>query len=228
VFTNSIGPATSTAATLTVVSDIIFQDDFNSCNASAWTGGTINAANLAFNIASGRNSTCGMAVTLANSIAAYAIDPSPSAETRLNARFYFNQNTLRLAKNDLITVFAANNTTGQDTVTVQIRYTSNAFQLRAGLLRDGRKWSYTTWSTISNGWHSVEFNWTASSAAGANNGGLIFWIDGAQAGLLNAMDNDQQKIDSATLGIVAGMDNTTLGTYNIDDYVSHRLTYIGP
>jgi len=228
VFTNLVGAATSTAAILTIPSDLIFKDAFDSCNASAWASGTVNSANLVFNQASGRNATCGMGVTFTNSAAAYVTDPSPNAEVRSHIRFYFNPNTLKMAKNGLLTLFYAYNTSGQATITVQIRYSSNAFQLRAGLLRDGGRWSYTNWSTISKVWHPIEFSWSASTAPGANNGNLTFWIDGSQVGSLTAMDNDQQKIDKVSLGVIDGITSTTQGSYFFDNYESRRLTYIGP
>jgi len=228
VFTNSAGSATSNPATLTVDIDLIFKDDFNSCNANAWTGGTVNGNLLAFNIASGRNSTCGMATTIASYTPAYTIDPSPNGESSFRARFYFNPNTLKIAKNDLLTLFAAYNTSGYTTITVQIRYSGNAFQLRAGVMGDRSRWSYTGWTTISRAWHPIELSWNASTAPGANNGSLTLWLEGARIASLTAIDNDQQNVDKVSLGVMAGMDNTTQGIYFFDDYVSRRLTYIGP
>jgi thermitase len=228
VFANSVGSATSDSATLTVDSDLIFMDDFNSCNADAWTGGTVNNNLLAFNIVSGRNSTCGLAATIANYTPAYAIDPSPNGETSFRVRFYFNPNTLKMAKNDLLTLYAAYNTSGYATITVQIRYSGHGFQLRAGVMSDRSRWSYTSWITLSQAWQPVELSWNASTAPGANNGSLTLWLDGAQIASMTVIDNDQQNIDKVSLGVVDGMDSTTQGIYFFDDYVSHRLTYIGP
>jgi len=169
-----------------------------------------------------------MGVTIASSAAAYVNDPSPNTENRFRVRYYFNSNTLKLSKNGLLTIFNAYNTSGLATITVQIRYTGNTYQLRVGLLTDAKKWSYTGWSTISTAWHPIEFDWRASTAAGANNGGLTFWLDGAQVATINAIDNDQQKIDKIALGVISGMTSTTQGTSYYDDYESGRLSYIGP
>ncbi len=226
IFTNLVGSATSNIAILTVNSDLIFADNFNSCNASAWSGGTVNPARLAFNTTSGRNSTCGMAVSVTSS-AAYVIDPSPNAEAQLRARFYFNPNTLRMSRNDIVTIYSGYNTSAQATVTLQIRPSGSAFQVRAGAMRASRKWSYTSWVALSKAWHSVEFNWIAATAAGANNGSLTLWLDGVQSSTLTAIDNDLQRIASVRLGIVEGMDGTTLGTIFFDDFVSRRTSYIG-
>jgi hypothetical protein len=214
--------------TNTPIIDLIFKDTFNSCNAAAWTGGSVNSARLAFSTASGRNSTCGMAVTMAGSAAAYVVDPLPNAETQFRARFYFNPNTAKMGKNTPNTIYIAYNTSGQATVVMQIRYTGSAFQLRTGLISDTNSWSYTSWNTITRAWHSVELDWRASATTVANNGGLTFWIDGTQRGSLTAINNDQHKIDKVAMGTVQGIDSTMLGTYFFEDYESRRQSYIGP
>jgi hypothetical protein len=42
------------------------------------------------------------------------------------------------------------------------------------------------------------------------------------------VDNDTRRIDTTRRGAIAGIDPGTLGVYFIDDFVSHRQTYIGP
>jgi len=63
---------------------------------------------------------------------------------------------------------------------------------------------------------------------GTNNGGLTLWIDGAQSAELTAIDNDMRRIDRVRLGVPAGVDGTTRGTYYFDAFESRRRTYIGP
>jgi hypothetical protein len=111
---------------------------------------------------------------------------------------------------------------------LQIRYSGHGFQLRSGVMSDRSRWSYTSWITLSQAWQPIELSWNASTAPGANNGNLTLWLDGAQIASLTVIDNDQQNIDKVSLGVVDGMDSTTQGIYFFDDYVSHRLTYIGP
>ena len=66
------------------------------------------------------------------------------------------------------------------------------------------------------------------TAAGANSGGLKFWIDGAQQTDLTGVDNDTRRIDQVRLGAANGVDNGTRGTYFFDAFESRRLTFIGP
>jgi hypothetical protein len=96
------------------------------------------------------------------------------------------------------------------------------------LLNDASKWVDSSWYLLATGWNSIEFEWHASTAAGANNGGATLWLNGVQRAALSARDNDKQRVDSVSLGIIAGMKSSTTGTFFIEDYVSRRNTYIGP
>ena len=227
VFTNQVASVATNPALLNVINDLIFKDGFNSCNASAWTGGTVNSARLAFKTTSGRNSTCGMAVSIVSSAAAYVVDPLPNAETHFRTRFYFNPYTVRMGTNITNTIYGAYNTFGQAAAVVQIRYTGSSIQVRSGLLSDANTWSYTLWVTISRAWHSVELDWRASTTTVANNGGLTFWVDGVQKASLTGINNDQHKIDKAAIGAVTGLNSTMYGTYFFEDYESRRQSYIG-
>jgi hypothetical protein len=111
---------------------------------------------------------------------------------------------------------------------VEFRRSSNTYQLRAGLLTDGSSWTNSGWFTITDATHAIEFDWRAASAAGANNGGLTLWIDGAQKADLVAVDNDTWRIDRVRLGAVNGVDTGTRGTYYFDAFESRRQNYIGP
>ena len=111
---------------------------------------------------------------------------------------------------------------------MQTRLTGVGLQLRSGLQFDDWKWSYTGWYTISSGWHSIEMDWRASTADGAKNGGLTFWVDGLEAGVLYGLDNDLQRVDKVALGAIDGVDKATQGVIYVDDYISRRQSYIGP
>ena len=100
--------------------------------------------------------------------------------------------------------------------------------MRPALVNDGTTWTNSSWFTITDWPHYLEIDWKASTAVGANNGGLTFWIDGVQKANLTGIDNDTRKIDQARLGAVNGIDSGTRGTYYFDDFVSTRTTYIGP
>ena len=81
---------------------------------------------------------------------------------------------------------------------------------------------------MTDGPHSVEWDWQASTAAGTNNGNLTLWIDGAQKASLTSVDNDTRRIDQIQWGAVSGIDASTRGTFYLDAFVSRRQSYIGP
>jgi hypothetical protein len=161
--------------------------------------------------------------------AAYVRDDTPNLETHYRARFYFNPNGILMGKNDQHVIFNAYKNSTNSILTVQIRRTgTNSYQFRTGLLLDNNKWAYTGWSAIAKTWNSIELDWRAATAAGANNGGLTLWLNGVQVANLIGSDNDQQKVDWAAMGAVEGIDTGTRGTYYFDEFESRRQTYIGP
>jgi hypothetical protein len=117
-----------------------------------------------------------------------------------------------------------------NTLVLELRKNGSSFQVRAGLLLDRGKWSYTGWSTLTNGWNSIELDWRAATAAGANNGGLSVWLNGSITPVANltGIDNDLQKVDWVALGAATSIDSGTRGTYNFDEFESRRSSTIGP
>jgi hypothetical protein len=57
--------------------------------------------------------------------------------------------------------------------------------------------------------HPIEIDWQAATASSANDGSLIFWIDGIQKASIAGVDNDTKRIDSLRFGAVSGVDTGT-------------------
>jgi hypothetical protein len=172
-----------------------------------------------------------MSVNITNNSPAYVRDDTPNLETHYRARFYFNPNGIVMGKNDSHVLLGAYTAQSANTLVIELRKNGNSFQIRAGLLNDRGRWSYTGWTMLPNSpnpWKAIELDWRASTAAGANNGGLILWLNGTQVANLTGIDNDLQKVDWAALGAVNGIDSTTRGTYYFDEFESRRSSYIGP
>ena len=111
---------------------------------------------------------------------------------------------------------------------LELRFQATGYEVRALLVNDAKGWISTSWILLSDAPHALELDWRAATAAGANNGGLTFWIDGVQQADLTGVDNDTRRIDQVRLGAASGVDNGTRGTYFFDAFESRRLTYIGP
>ena len=111
---------------------------------------------------------------------------------------------------------------------VEFRNSAGAYQIRASIANDASAFTNSNWFTISDGPHFIELDWRASTAPGANNGGLTLWIDNIQQVDLTGVDNDTWRVDRARLGALSGIDAGTTGIYYFDAFESRRQTFIGP
>jgi hypothetical protein len=158
----------------------------------------------------------------------FLTDDRPEAERRYRARFYFDPNSISMASGNAHYIFYGYSGANPAVLRQELRFSSGAYQLRAGLLDDGTAWRDTAWFTISDAPHFIELDWRAATIAGANDGGLTLWIDGVQQANLTGVDNDTRRIDRIRWGAIAGIDNATRGTYYFDAFSSGRVNYIGP
>jgi hypothetical protein len=218
----------TSTATNTPLPDFIFTDSFEPGNFNAWSSTTTDGGNLSVSAAAALVGTQGLQAFLNDNTSIYVTDDRPTAEPRYRVRFYFDPNTIGMAKNNAHFIFSGFNTAGAVVIRVELRISAGQYQVRASLLNDSTSFTSTAWSTISDAPHPIELDWRASSAPGANNGGLTLWIDGAQQANVTGIDNDSRRIESARLGAVSGVDNGTRGTEYFDAFESRRLTYIGP
>jgi hypothetical protein len=225
--TNTAGP-TSTPTNTPSGSDPIFADGFESGSFSAWTSSTIDLGDLSVSASAALTGSQGMQALMDDANAIYVTDDSPNAEPRYRARFYFDPNSIPMTSGDAHYIFKGFVDASTEVLRVEFRQSSGAYQIRAALLDDGTTWTNTNWFTISDAPHSIELDWRAATAAGANNGGLTLWIDSVQQADLTGVDNDTRRVDRARLGALSGIDAGTRGTYYFDAFVSRRQTYIGP
>ena len=219
-----------------VMPDEIFKDGFESGNFSAWTASVINGGNLSVNPSAALFGSYGMRAQISNSTGMEVTDDRPTLEKHYRARFYFDPNSISLGATDLHTIFQANtydpysssagsyNTT---VLAVQFRFSTGTYQVRGRALLDSGSSQNTNWFNITDASHFIEVDWSAATAAGANNGYLTLWLDAVQAQSLTSLDNDTRVIDRARLGPSTGLISTT-GTYYFDAFESRRQSYIGP
>jgi len=219
-------------ATFTPPPDSIFADSFEVGNLSAWSSATTDGGNLSVSTAAALVGSQGMQALINDNNSIYVIDDSSSAEPHYRVRFYFDPNTIAMASNDAHLIFlgrtANGTTTGTTVLQVELRFSGGKYQIRALILDDATTFTSSGWFTISDAPHPIELDWRASTAAGANNGGLTLWTDGVQRANITGIDNDTRRIESVRLGALTGIDTGTRGTYYFDAFESRRQTYIGP
>jgi hypothetical protein len=221
-------PTLTRTATATTSADVIFADGFESGSLSAWSTAVTDNGDLNVNPSAALVGSQGLRAVINNTTSIYVTDDIPNAEARYRIRFYFDPNSIAMSNGNAHYIFYGYTGTSTDVLRIEFRRSSGSYQLQAALRNDKSTWSVSSWSTISDAMHFVELDWRASTAAGANNGSLTFWIDGAQIANLTGVDNDTRRIDRVRLGAINGLDSGTSGTEYFDAFESRRQTYIGP
>jgi|GEM_PF-5064998 len=214
--------------TATTSVDVIFADGFESGSLSAWSSSVTDGGDLSVNMSAALVGNQGLRAVINNTTSIYVTDDTPNSETRYRARFYFDPNSVVMSNGNANYIFYGYTVTSTDVLRIEFRRSSGAYQLQAAARNDKSSWSASNWVTISDAPHFVELDWRASTAAGANNGSLTFWIDAIQQANLTGIDNDTRRIDRVRLGAVSGLDSGTSGTYYFDAFESRKQTYIGP
>jgi hypothetical protein len=158
----------------------------------------------------------------------YVQDDTPADEARYRARFYVRLTPLAMAAVDeyeLFTAFALD-TTPVLRLTV---YNDGTDHLLRFVAREDGGGDTTPGAGIvlANGWRTIEIDWQASTAPGADDGFLDLWIDGHPQTGLATLDNDTLSVDHVRWGAVDGLDAGTSGSFFLDVFESRRAGYIG-
>jgi hypothetical protein len=154
-------------------------------------------------------------------------DDSPEAESRYRARFNFDPNGIYMP--DMSSIQILNGRSGSTAVlVVEMRIINGEYQVRVLALTDGGTWRIGSYFPISDGEHTIELDWQAATAEGADDGYLSLWIDGGFRSTLMGIDNDTRRIERGMLGAIAGVNSTTNGTLYFDAFESRRAEYIEP
>ena len=217
--------ATSTSTTS---ADVILADGFESASLSAWSSAATDGGDLNVHASAALVGNQGLRAVINNTTSIYVTDDRPTSEARYRVRFYFDPNSITMSNGNAHYIFLGYAGTSTDVLRIEFRRSSNTYQIQAALRNDKSNWSSSSWFTLSDAPHFLELDWRASTAAGVNNGGLTFWIDGTQRADLTGVDNDTRRIDRVRMGAVSGLDSGTSGAYYFDAFESRRQTYIGP
>jgi hypothetical protein len=207
---------------------VIFADGFESGDLLAWSKSKTDTVDLSPSQAAAIVGSLGLQAVINDENSLYVDDRQPNLEPRYRFRFYFDPNSISMADGDAHYIFYGYTGRAKKVLRLEFGRSSGSYQVRARLMDDSTTWTSTDWITISDASHSLELDWQAASSAGAQDGSLTVWIDGAQQANLTGIDNDTHRIDRVRLGAVAGIDPSTRGTYLFDAFESRRQAYIGP
>lgn len=215
--------------------DLIFADGFEPNSLYAWSSAVTDGEDLTDSANSAMVGDYGMQANIDDNTGIYVRDETPQAEKRYRARFYFDPNSITMANGDSHYIFSAYDSGSVVVARVQFNClgpcsaAGGTYRLRVNVADDttGPNYTDTNWAVISDASHFIEFDWRASTAAGANDGGITVWVDGIQQDNRSGIDNDTRQVDQARLGAISSIDTGTRGIEYFDAFVSRRQTYIG-
>jgi len=174
---------------------------------------------------------------------AFVQSSHPSSEKTYRVRFYVNLSRLNLASNSDFDLFVAYSgadplptaaATGNPVVRAAVHQQSDGTKLLDLFTRtDSGEVQVSSSPTLRQGWHAVELEWAAATAAGANNGVLRVWLDGNPQTGLASLDSDTQVINYSRWGSVSAVSlgspypGLSVNTFKLDDFASQRQGYNG-
>ena len=211
-----VGCLTLTAADVDILSsgDVTFQ------------AGDSIAIDNGFSVASSAKLT--LTIDKALTGRAYVQDNSPSAEQLYRARFYVDLTSLSPGSGATIDHFTAYSNSGAPQFLLRLVDNGSNIDLVVSALNGGVFATNTASSSLPTGYFAIEFEWKAA-AADTTDGHLDVWVDGSAVSGLSGLDNEFGQIDYVRWGALDGVDSTTSGTMNLDEFVSQRSSsLIGP
>jgi hypothetical protein len=209
--------------------DLIFKDDFESGDMSAWSAAMTDGGDLSVSGAAALVGSFGLEGSIDDKTAIYVQDDTPSDENRYVARFLFDPNgfdpgeasgTLRTR---IFIAFEENPT--RRLIAIILRRLDGQYAIQARVRQDDDSQFSTSFLPITDESHVIEFEWSRSTRPEAPNGKFVLTIDRQPAVGMGGLDNDISAVDFVRLGapnVKAGAS----GTLYFDHFESRRLTPI--
>jgi hypothetical protein len=170
----------------------------------------------------------GLEVVVDDTSDTYVQDNTPNHETRYRARFYVRLNPLTMAVADEFDLFTAFSFDGVTKVLrLSVYFDGADLRLRYVAMDGVTETVPGAGIVLADGWRSVEIDWQASTAPGADDGFLDLWVDGQPQTGLTGLANDGLSVGSVRWGAVAALDAGTGGSCFLDAFESRRAGYIG-
>ena len=203
----------------------IFSDSFESGGFGLWsatTGGVSNTAGAKVPTSIESGSTKGLQVSLPG--AGYLTDNTPIGERSYHARFAFNRNTLTSGTNvnTALSLLQGRSATGQ-VFSLDYRLSGTTAQVRTVMSRSGTTALTGAWVSLTSGPHRLQVDWVSGPATGTYPGSLKLSVDDSVKSTQTGNTSTLQ-IETAWLGVSAGMSSSSSGTAFFDSFTSTRLT----
>ncbi len=212
--------------------DLIFRDDFESADLSAWSGSQTDGGDLSVSSSAAMKfTTAGLQGVVDDNAGLYVEDGTPDDEDLYRARFYFDTNGFdpgeSLAHRRTRLFIAFEEAPLRRLLAIVLRRLTGAYSLMGRARLDDNSQHDSGFFPISDGAHFVEVAWKRATGADANDGEFEMWIDGSSVYSTTALDNSASAGDLVRLGALSVKVGAS-GTLYWDEFESRRLTYIGP
>ena len=213
-------------------SDLIFRDDFESADLSAWSGSQTDGGDLSVSSSAAMKfTTAGLQGVVDDNAGLFVEDGTPNDEERYRARFYFDTNgfdpgeSLNRRRTRLFIAFEE--APLRRLLAIVLRRLSGDYSLMGRARLDDNSQHDSGFFPIGDGAHFVEVAWKRATGADANDGEFEMWIDGSSVYATTSLDNSASAVDLVRLGALSVKLGAN-GTLYWDEFESRRLSYIGP
>jgi RHS repeat-associated protein len=207
--------------------DIVFNDDFESGDLSAWSSSDTGDGNLIATTGAALEGDYGMQATADNQTQVYVQEQNSIGEPSYHASFYFDPNSIYIPGGEYFNLLSAQDATLGAAFYVQLRVMDDVYQIAAVAIDDSQQETWTPWFTITNSPHAIEMAWEASSGLGADDGIFTLSIDGEEADQVTGIDSDTLLIDAVKLGVLSPSSAAISGSIYFDAFQSSRVSDIG-
>lgn len=202
-------------------SDIILADSFESGNLSAWSSSVTDGGDLSVTGAAALQGSFGMQALIDGTGTIYVTDETPAAEPFYRAQFRIDPNSLTMGADEAFDILGLDSGTTA-VVRLQLRRTAGDYRLQFLLIDNSGTVRVSPNTVISDGPHTVQFDWSANSTAGATDGSAVLSVNGVPKVTMSGAQVGSRRLDRVRFGASGSIDAGTSGTFFLDDFQSWR------
>lgn len=153
-------------------------------------------------------------------------DETPNSEKHYSARFYFDPNSMQLTSQTGFYMLGINSGSTWGAACLYFEQQGDYYSLGLCGKNDAGTWFQSVPVLLADEWQSVEVEWKAATAPGANNGYIKLWIGDQLSSAIENLDSDSQAITQASWG-PSDSSFTASGSMYFDAFESRRGEHIG-
>ena len=211
--------------------ELIFADGFDLGGLSRWSASATDGGDLSVGPAAGISGGMGLQALVDDTAGLWVQDDAPNDERRYRARIGLRPNgfdpgeSAGAFRTRFFILF--DGPPQRRLAALVLRRLNGQYAVMARVRRDDGTQADTGFFDITDAPHTIQIDWRRASAAGANDGRLDLWIDGAHRATVSGLDNDGGGVDFVRLGALSVKGGAS-GTLHFDGFESRRRTYILP